>query len=167
MGKHVQVATHLSTDELERRYRSASEATERSWWQILWLLARGQTARAVAESTGYSAYWIGRIAHRYNTEGPAGMVNRRRTTARRAATLLNSAQLEELRVALTGPAPGGERWSGRVVAEWMAGRLGRPVAYQRGWDYLHRLGARLRQPRPRHVAASAEEQSAFKKRSGG
>jgi hypothetical protein len=49
----------------------------------------------------------------------------------------------------------------------MSARLGRPVAPQRGWDYLQRLGARLRQPRPRHVAASAEEQAAFKKRFGG
>lgn len=91
------------------------------------------------------------------------MVNRQRTTAHRAPTLLSSAQVEELRTALAGPAPHGERWSGRVVGEWMAERLGRPVSYQRGWDYLQRLGARLRQPRPRHVAASAATQKAFKK----
>jgi hypothetical protein len=45
---------HLEVDELERRYRAAKEPHERSWWQILWLLAKGQTAAAVAESTGYS-----------------------------------------------------------------------------------------------------------------
>lgn len=49
-----------------------------------------------------------------------------------------------------------------MVAEWMSERLGRQVAYQRGRDYLQRLGARLRQPHPRHVAAGAEEQAAFK-----
>jgi transposase len=117
----------------------------------------------VAASTGYSAYWIGQLVRRYNTEGPAGMANRRHTHAHRAPTLLSSAQLEELRVALAGPAPQGERWTSRTVAQWMAGRLGRPVPKQRGWDYLQRLGARLRQPRPRHVAASHEEQEAFKK----
>ncbi len=96
------------------------------------------------------------------------MVNRRHTPAtRRIPTLLSSAQLEELRQALSGPAPQGERWTSRTVAEWMSARLGRPVAKQRGWDYLQRLGARLRQPRPRHVAASAEEQAAFKKGSVG
>lgn len=165
--RRIHLAPHLTTDELEQRYRQAREPHERSWWQILWLLARGQTAGAVAESTGYSRYWIGQLAKRYNTEGPAGMVNRQHTSAHRMPTLLTSAQLEELRVALAGPAPNGERWSGRVVAEWMAARLGRPVAPQRGWDYLQRLGARLRQPRPRHVAASVAEQAAFKKRSGG
>jgi len=62
------------------------------------------------------------------------------------------------------PATGGavERWSGRVVGEWIAARLGRPVRYQSGWAYLQRLKARQRHPRPRHVAARAEEQEAFK-----
>ncbi len=160
--RRIHLASHLTTDELEQHYRLAREPHERSWWQILWLLSRGQTAGAVAESTGYSRYWIGQLARRYNDAGPAGMVNRQHTAAHRAPTLLTPAQLEELRLALAGPAPEGERWSGRVVGEWMAARLGRPVAYQRGWDYLRRVGARLRQPRPRHVAASAEEQDAFK-----
>lgn len=78
--------------------------------------------------------------------------------------LLSSAQLDELRHALAGPPPVGERWTSQTVATWMAERLGRPVPKQRGWDYLQRLGARLTLPRPRHVAASAEEQEAFKKK---
>lgn len=159
----IQLAGHLSTDELARRYRQAKEPTERSWWQIVWLLSCGQTARAVAASTGYSAYWIGRVAHRYNAEGPDGMRNRRHTAGRRTPSLLTSAQREELRQALAGPAPDGERWTSRTVAAWMSQRLGHPVAKQRGWDYLQRLGARLRQPRPRHVATSAAEQDACKR----
>ena len=49
MGKQVELASHLSLEELERRYRQAREATERSWWQILWLLEHGQSARRGAE----------------------------------------------------------------------------------------------------------------------
>ena len=162
----MRLEPHLAVDELERRYRAAKEPHERSWWQILWLLARGQTAKLVAESTGYSRYWIGQIAKRYNAEGPEGMVNRQHTRARRTPLLLSGTQLEELRQALSSPAPAGERWTSRMVAAWMSERLGRPIAEQRGWDYLQRLGARLRQPRPRHVAASAEEQAAFKNRRG-
>lgn len=163
MGKRLHLEPHLAAAELEQRYRTAHEPHERSWWQILWLLARGQTARTVAQSTGYSAYWIGQLARRYNTLGPAGMVNRQRTTARRTPTLLSSAQIEELRQALAGPAPAGERWTSQTVAAWMAQHLGRPVSKQRGWDYLQRLHARKRLPRPRHVAASAEEQEGFKR----
>ena len=160
--KRIRLASTLTTEDLERRYRAAKEPHERSWWQILWLLSQGQMAITIATSTGYSAAWIGQLAKRYNAEGPAGMVNRQQTRIRATPTLLSSVQLEELRVALAGPAPEGARWSGRVVGEWMAQRLGRPVAYQRGWDDLQRLKARQRQPRPRHVAASAAEQEALK-----
>jgi transposase len=161
----IKLTPHLSVDDLEQRYRRTAEPTERSRWQIIWLLSKGLLAREVADATGYSAYWIGQIARRYNTEGPAGMANHRHTTSHRAASLLTSAQVEELRQALSGPAPHGERWTSRSVADWMAVRLGRPVAKQRGWDYLQRFGARLLLPRPRHVAASAEAHTAFKKSS--
>ena len=165
--RKVQLAPHLSGEELEQHYRQAHEPHERTWWQIVWLVSRGYTAKAVAESTGYSAYWVGQIVARYNAEGPTGMINRQHTTSHRASPLLSSTQLDELRQALAGAPPVGERWTSQTVAQWMAARLGRPVAKQRGWDYLQRLGARLRQPRPRHVAASAEDQEAFKKKSGG
>ena len=163
MGRHIQLQPHVSVDELEQRYRGAKEPHERTWWQILWLLSRGQTAKAVADSTGYSPYWIGQLARRYNEQGLEAMRNRQHTRPRPTPTLLSSAQIEELRQALAGPAPAGERWSGRVVGEWIAARVGRPVRYQTGWAYLQRLKARQRQPRPRHVAASQEEQEAFKR----
>jgi transposase len=159
--RRIHLASHLTPDELEQRYRRAHDPHERSWWQMLWLLSRGQTAKAIAESTGYSPYWIGQLAKRYNTEGPAAMQNRQLHPTREPPTLLSSAQVEELREALEGRAPDGERWSGRTVAEWMSTRIGRPVAYQRGWDYLQLVRARQRQPRPRHVQANAEEQERF------
>jgi hypothetical protein len=164
---------HRSPAELEQRYRQATEGTVRGWWQILWLLSRGQTAKEIAESTGYSRYGIGQLAkrynaerynaerynaerynaERYNAEGVAGMRDRRHTDSRRAPVVLSGEQVRELRLALQGPAPHGERWSGRVVAEWIGEKLGRPVRSQLGWDYLIRRGGRPRVPRPRHVRA--------------
>ena len=141
--RRIRLASYLTTGDLEKRYRAAKEPHERSWWQILWLLSHGQLAITIATSTGSSAPWIGQLAKRYNTEGPAGMVNRQHTRVRgtptllasaQLAELLASAQLAELRVAWEGPAPEGARWSGRVVGEWMAPRLGRAVCSQRGWD---------------------------------
>jgi hypothetical protein len=90
MARRIRLATHLSVDELERRYRAAHEPHERSWWQILWLLARGQAATAIAEGTGYTRYWIGQIAKAYNAEGPGGMINRQRTTSWRAPPMLSA-----------------------------------------------------------------------------
>ena len=168
MGRHIHLQPHLSVDDLERRYRTAKEPHERSWWQILWLLAQGRTATELAGVTGYSAYWIGQLAKRYNEHGPAGMHNRQHTTSRRAAPLLSAALQEELRQALAAPAPEDDRWSGRTVAEWMRirlGRPGRPVSRYRGWVYLQRCNPRPRHglPRPRHALADHAEQEAFKK----
>src|SRR5258707_6763094 len=140
MARHLHLATHLSVDELEQRYRAAHEPHERTWWQILWLLARGQLAKDIAQSTGDTASWIGQIAKRYNAEGPAGMVNRQRTTSWRAPRMLKAQQQEELRAALARPAPhGGKHWSCRAVAGRMAGPLGRPGEGERGLGYLPRL----------------------------
>jgi transposase len=166
MARRIRLATHLSVDELEQRYRAAHEPHERTWWQILWLLARGQTATAIAESTGYTASWIGQIAKRYNAEGPDGMVNRQHTTSWRVPRMLSAAQQEELRQALTGKAPdGSKKWTCRAVADWMAEKLGRPVQVQRGWDYLQRLKHSQQVPRPQHALADPEQQAAFKTRS--
>lgn len=159
------LATHLSVADLEQRYRAAYEPHERSWWQILWLLGRGQTATAIADITGYNRAWIGQIAKRYNEHGPDAMVNRQHTTSWRAPRMLSAAQQKELRVALAGPAPdGAKRWRARDVANWMAERLGRPVATQRGWDYLQRLKHSQQAPRPRHALADPEQQDSFKKK---
>jgi transposase len=164
MGRHIQLATHLSVADLEQRYRTAHEPHERSWWQILWLLGRGQTAIAIADSTGYNRAWIGQIVKRYNEQGPDAMVNRQHTTSWRAPRMLSAAQQEELRAALAGPAPdGAKRWRARDVADWMAAELGRSVATQRGWDYLQRLKHTQQAPRPQHALADAAQQETFKK----
>jgi transposase len=167
MGKRLHLESHLSAGELERRYRAAREPHERSWWQILRLLSRGRSAAAVAAVTGYSRDWIGQLVKRFNEQGPAGMTNRQHTTSWRAQPMLSPAHQEELRRALAGPAPeGARRWTARAVAAWMGaklGRLGRPVAVQRGWDYLQRLKHRQQLPRPQHALAGPDEQEACKK----
>lgn len=163
MGRRIRLEPHLAVDELERRYRAAKEPHERSWWQMLWLLAKGQTATAVAESTGYSRYWIGQLVRRYNAAGPSAMRNRRYTHSHRAAPLLSPALLAELAEAVRGPAPEGEYWLGRTVAAWMSERLGRPISVYLGWAYLVRLDGKRRKPRPRHVKADAAEQTSCKK----
>lgn len=164
MPRRIHLRTDITVEDLERRYRAAKEPHERSWWQILWLLARGQKAKDIAESTGYSAYWIGQIAKRYNAEGAEGMRNRQYTQSHRGQLLLSPQLLAELAEAVRGPAPEGDEWLGRTVAEWMSHKLGRPIHVQLGWVYLVRLQGKRRKPRPHHVQADAAAQEAFKKR---
>jgi hypothetical protein len=80
MPRRIRLKPHLTDDELQQRYRAAADPVGRSHWHFPWLLARGMTATAVAAITGYSAYWIGQIAQRYNADGPDGMRERRRAT---------------------------------------------------------------------------------------
>jgi transposase len=161
MPRRIHLEPHLTDDELQQRYRCARDPAERSHWHFLWLLAGGMTAAAVAAVTGYSAYWVGQIAKRYNADGPDGMRDRRHTSGT-AQPDLPAAQLTELGATLAGPHPEGDHWCGRTVAQWLAKRLGRRVSRQLGWRTLRRLGARWLKPRPRHVQADPQAQLDFK-----
>src|SRR5260370_23646914 len=66
MARRIPLEPHLTVEQLGGRYRSTKDPVERSRCHFLWLLARGLTAKVIASITGYSAYWIGRIARRYN-----------------------------------------------------------------------------------------------------
>jgi transposase len=162
MARRIHLADHLSLAELEKRYRKAHDPVARSRWHMLWLLKQGYTATQIAQLTGYTAYWIGQIARRYNEQGEAGVLDRRRPGHPAHNTLLTSAQQEELRQVLAGLAPDGDEWTGRTVAEWLSTTLGRPVPYFTGWLYLCRLGLHRIRPRPRHVKADPAAQEAFK-----
>src|SRR5258708_40309106 len=127
MPRHIHLHPHLTQQELHERYRHAHDPVERSRWHFLWLLARGLTATAIAHVTGYSAYWVGQIARRYNAAGPDGVRDRRRHL-RGGQALLTQEQGSALRSALAGPHPAGDQWCGRTVAAWMSARLGRIVS---------------------------------------
>jgi len=153
----------LELAELEQRYRQASDPVARSQWQIIWLLAQGQSTQQVVQTTGYSTTWIGTIAKRYNADGPGGIGDRRHTNPG-AASLLSPEQLVELDVALDGPSPDGGLWTGPKIAQWMTDKLGRKVHVQRGWELLQRLNYRSYVPRPRHANADVAAQEAFQKK---
>ena len=106
MPRRIHLNPHLTDDELQKRYRAAADPVERSHWHFLWLLASGMTATAVAAITGYSAYWIGQIARRYNTDGPGGVRDRCHATCA-GRPVLPASQLPELGAAVAGPHPKG------------------------------------------------------------
>lgn len=88
------LAPHLEREELERRYRQATDSVARSQRQILWLLAQGQSTDQIVSSTGYSKNWICTVVQRYNTDGPDGVGDRWHTNPG-AVALLSDAQLAE------------------------------------------------------------------------
>jgi hypothetical protein len=78
MPKRITIEPHLSPEELQTRYRQASEAVERSHYQIIWLLASGKSPREVAEVTGYNRQWIYELVWGYNRCGPESLGDGRR-----------------------------------------------------------------------------------------
>jgi transposase len=162
MARTLTIPPHLTLDELERRYRRATDGVARSHWHILWLLASGLATAEVAHLTRYSVNWVREIARRYREEGPEAIGDRRHANPG-AAPLLDATQQGQLRAALSGPAPDGGIWTGRQVATWMSQVLGRPVSLQRGWEWLRRLGLTPQWPRPRETRADPAAQEAFKK----
>ena len=128
----------------------------------MWRLASGQPTAAVAQSTGYAAHWIREVARRYREDGPTGLGDRRHTNPGQAP-LLDTAQQEQLRQALAGPAPDGGVWTGRWVAHGMSQTWDRPIHLQRGWEWRGRLGFTPQRPRPRETRADPAAPAACKK----
>jgi transposase len=158
--KRLKRMPHLTTDELARQYRQATDPVARRQWQIVWLLAQGQPTATVVPSTGYSTTWIYVIVRHYNQAGAAGIGERRHANPG-GNPLLSPALAAELDAALDQPPPDGGIWTSKKVAAWMSAKLGRSVHVPLGWEALQRLGWRPKVPRPRHVQADAEAQATF------
>ena len=165
MARRIHLRSDISVDELERRYRAAKEPHERSWWQILWLLTRGQKAKDIAESTGL--FGVLDRADRQTLQ------RRRRRRDAQSAVHPFAPRPAPLIVRAAGRAGRGGAWSGpggRRVAGAHRGGVDEPEARSPS-ARATRLGlprapqGKRRKPRPRHVQADPAEQEAFKKRS--
>src|SRR4051812_43626437 len=119
MARRINLIEHQNTEELEQLYRKADDPVERSQLQMIWLLSQGKKAYEVAEVTGYSSLWIGQIAKRYNAGGIAALGDGRHQNAG-GRFLLTPHQQDELKTALSGPAPDSGLWSGSKVARWIS-----------------------------------------------
>jgi len=161
MAKRLTVRPHLSIEELEERYRRCKNVVEKSHWQVVWLKAQNFSTGEVARIVGFNTDWIRRVTHRYNERGPESLKDGRAQNSR--PPLLSAEDQKALLAALSTPAPDGGLWNSVKVAKWISDRIGRQVRFQRGWVYLRRLNWRLQVPRPRHIEASEEVQTAFKK----
>jgi transposase len=163
MPKRITIVAHLSEEELCQRYRQSKEATQRTHYQIIWLLTQGKKTKEVAEITGYSLNWLYELVWGYNRIGPESLGDKRQKNAGRTP-LLSDQQQALLWQALQDPPSDGGLWTGPKVAQWMSELLGKRVAPQRGWDYLRGLDYVRRRPRPAHIESDPEEQEQWKKK---
>ena len=80
MGSKVHLVHHLEADELYRLYKAATDATERTHLQIIWLLTSGRSAQFVAEVPGSTPRWVSVIVARSNRAGVARLGDQGRFT---------------------------------------------------------------------------------------
>ena len=66
----LRLAHHLAPSAIYERYRQATQAVQRTHWQVIYLKSQGKSTGEIAEVTGYSKAWIRRLIHRYNQAGP-------------------------------------------------------------------------------------------------
>lgn len=157
MPARIQLADHLTTEELEQRYRAAKRPTEVKRFQVLWLLSKGWHSEDIAEAVGYTVIWVRKLAGFCNEGGPEAMLDRRRNNPGQDR-LLDEDGVAALRQAIENEEPpGGGQWNGPKVAVWMSERLGRKLDPARGLDYMRYLDYTPQRPRPRHEKAADEE----------
>ena len=168
--KRLELAGHLSAEELKERMRHCKDPQQARRWQALWHLRQGKSTAEAAEACGFSARWVQKIAGRFNKEGAQAVTANERPHPRGLKPLLTPDQQQQLSEALVLAVPenlGGGLWNGRKVALWILQKTGKETWPQQGCVYLHRLGFSLKVPRPRHPrAASEEEAKEWEKKSG-
>jgi len=156
--KRLPVVAHLSADEVGRRYRSSSDAREKTRWHLVWLLLRGEalSCERAGPLVGLSDVHARAVLKRWNAHGPEGLADRRR--ANKSEGKLTAPRQAEVYDALQREPPDGGLWSGPKLARYVRGRWGVEVCPETGWRWLRKLGFRLVVPRPRHPKAATPEQ---------
>lgn len=137
-------------EELERAYRSCSDAIERSHWQMVWLYKQHGKVDIVASVMGYGRLWVRTIIKRYNQDGAEGLKDLRHDNPGNPR-LLSATQETDLQKALEQEAAGLSLWTGPKVALWLSKKTKQKVSKVTGWKYLVRLGHSLQVPRPHHL----------------
>lgn len=156
---------HLSSVELEARYKTAADPIAKSHFHALWLLSSGREIGEVANLLSFSTRWIRVLINRYNDGGPEALGDRRAGNGA-APRILTPAALAALKERVKTPPDDGGLWSGPKIARWLAQFHGlKSVHDQRGWDALIAIEYSIQQPRPRHPKAADEQDRAALKKS--
>jgi len=134
------IRQHLSSAELEARYKNAADPIGKSHFHALWLLSSGYEVDEVAELLSFSSRWVRALIKRYN-EGGARALGDQRIHNGTKPTILTPEALAALKQRIKTPPDDGGLWTGPKIARWLAqfNEL-RSVHDQRGWDALIAIG---------------------------
>jgi hypothetical protein len=137
MSKSSDDATFLPSRATPLAHPQSSKDVQQRHREVIRLLELHTPMRDIAPITGYSLRAVQYIRKRYRETGLAAFEDRR-AASQGATPLLTPALQCELWQALQHPPSTGGEWTGPKVAQWMSMRTGKPIARQRGWEYLRR-----------------------------
>lgn len=113
------------------------------------LIGQGMTCPQVAKKFGDARGSIRNWVNQFEKEGFAGLVDRERCGR---PPRLNEKQLQEigrvLRRVPTGAGIAQNFWDGKTLAQWIKSRYGKVFGVRQCQRMFHKLGFRLRKPRP-------------------
>jgi transposase len=158
----MHVESHLPLSELKLLEREERDAVRSKRLRIVILALEGWTAPAIGMSVGLSRRICQRWIERYNTDGLAGLDNRR--GGNRRPPPLSAQQEQQFRERLaTGPAPEDQVCTlrGKDLQRILAAEFGVLRSLASVYHLLHRLGYSYLRPRPRHRRADAGAQEHF------
>jgi transposase len=161
----LQLAGHLSDEQLINRLSSSRNTTVFSRWQILYLIQVGNihSAGLISPLVGLSSPSIYKIVEGYNKNGPSSIVCRPRGGRRRA--LLSVAEEQELLVKVEQDAAKGLVKTAADIRKLVESKVGKPVSDDFLWDLLRRNDWKKKVPRPHHPKRDIAAQAEFKKNS--
>jgi transposase len=161
----MHVEAHDSPEALADRIRSEARARVARRLMAVRLALLGRTAAQVAAEVLLSERQVRTWVARYNAHGADALADR---PGRGRKGPLSAADEERLKARLrAGPteADGVCTFRGEDVRRILRREFGVVRSLQTTYDLLHRLGFEPLRPRPRHPAADASAQEAFKKAS--
>lgn len=158
----MQVAGHVSLEELKRIERAEKNAGRSKRLRIIILAIEGWTAPALAMSVGLSRRICQRWVYRYNDQGLEGLDDRRGTP--QPSLPIAPQQVSQFRERLdAGPLPEDHVASlrGQDLKRILATEFGLLRSLAGVYHLLHKLGYSYLRPRPRHRKADAAKQAEF------
>src|SRR5262252_7613426 len=109
------ITAHVSSAELEARYKRAVDPIGKSHFHALWLLSCGYEVDEVAELLSFSSRWVRALVKRYNAGG-AGELGDQRSRNATKPTILTPDALAALTERIKTPPDDGGLWTGPKIA---------------------------------------------------
>jgi transposase len=159
----LQLASHLTNEQLIEKLSSSRGSPDFTRWQILYLIqvAKQTCADIISPLVGLSKPSIYKIVEGYNKQGPLAIKCKSRGGRRNA--FLSVEDEEQLFINLEEQASKGLIKTANDIRQVVELKVGKPVSDDFLWDLLHRNGWKKKMPRPHHPKRDVKEQSEFKK----